>query len=237
MEDSAALLGSIAEALNDILPTTHADVSLAGPAPVLQFTPPGSSGAAATVTLAGSTVYILRNAIPIALLTPASAPRAVARELLGDAAYRIVDGTFYSASTPTEVIQILERSRRTGERLRLHLGDATTGRDWLEEHDVTGRVGRSTGRIKIPLLLVSSRSHGGGGILDDSIVRIRAAKGGAELYRHPLYHVPPITLADYSPANTPLPYAVNVDGKEHARFKSAKDRSRWFVQLGIVEPS
>ncbi len=47
----------------------------------------------------------------------------------------------------------------------------------LEEHDITGDVGRSMGTVKSPLLVANRRSLSGGVILDHSIVRIRTAAG------------------------------------------------------------
>src|SRR5580704_12602052 len=52
------------------------------------------------------------------------------------------------------------------KRVRIYLGDPETGRDWGEENDVTGFIGRSTGREPVLLLLPGNRSHGGGDILN-----------------------------------------------------------------------
>ena len=60
----------------------------------------------------------------------------------------------------------------TDRRVRLFLGDPETGRDWGEENDVTGYVGRSTGPSKVPLLLATRRSMGGGAILVDCVLRM-----------------------------------------------------------------
>ena len=102
--------------------------------------------------------------------------------------YKIVDGTYYHKSTPQEVVDILERSRKEGFRIRLYYGDKDSGKDWGERHDITGKVGRSTGSIKIPLLISTSRSSGGGGILDDAIVKIEKTPGKQVLYQHPKYY-------------------------------------------------
>jgi len=100
------------------------------------------------------------------------------------------NGTFYSANTHPEVRRILERVRQDGTRIRLHYGDTKTGKDWQDRYDVAGTVGRSMGPVKIPILLHNCNSIGGGGILDDCIVRIRYAnrKQGGDMYRHSQYH-------------------------------------------------
>jgi len=98
----------------------------------------------------------------------------------------VVDGTTYKDSTPREVVSILERARNTKERICIRYGDKTTGADWGDQ-PMCGHVGRSTGSIKIPLLIKTRRSMGGEGILDDCIVQITASRTKRALYRHPRY--------------------------------------------------
>ena len=103
--------------------------------------------------------------------------------------YQVVNGTSYHEDTPQRVVNILENLRHNGSRLRIHYGDTDTGRDWMDENDVTGYVGRSGGSIKIPLLIHNSRSSGGGGILDHCIVKITTTcQPKRTLYIHPKYH-------------------------------------------------
>ena len=90
-------------------------------------------------------------------------------------------------STSAEALAYAERERL---RVRLHYGDTDTGRDWMDRYDVTGRIGRSMGPVKVPLVIANCRSMGGPAILENCIVRIRHAnkKNGGDLYRHPKYH-------------------------------------------------
>lgn len=56
--------------------------------------------------------------------------------------------------------------------------------DWNEQFDVTGYVGRSTGPIKVPLLIHNRRSLGGPAILDHCIIGVReTGKDGRLLYQ------------------------------------------------------
>lgn len=96
--------------------------------------------------------------------------------------YKIVNGVFYSVETSDNVIRVLEQCRRDGTRVVLDYGDTKTGQSWGGTHDVTGRIGISTGRIKIPLLIHNRRSHGGPAILDDCIIGIKESRGGNVLY-------------------------------------------------------
>lgn len=102
-------------------------------------------------------------------------------------------GTWFSYDTPTKVRNILEQYRVDGGRLKLFYGDRTTGRDWMEENDVMGRIGRSTGMMQIPLLIAEGE-YGGPGILDGSIVRILDATTREELYRQKNYFLPEMEI-------------------------------------------
>jgi hypothetical protein len=102
-------------------------------------------------------------------------------------------GTFFKKDTPQKVKDILDRFRGTTTRLFIDTGDSTTGQSWGECYDVQGRIGRSMGLVKVPLLLANSRSTGGGAILDACIVRIKfTGKHGKELYRYPTYQPPKV---------------------------------------------
>jgi len=100
----------------------------------------------------------------------------------------IVNGTTYNDKTPKAIVDILERVRQSGGRICIRYGDTETGRDWGDPR-MCGRIGRSTGTVKIPLLIKTSRSTGGEGLLDHVIIRITASN--AVLYEHPKYQPAP----------------------------------------------
>ena len=101
------------------------------------------------------------------------------------------DGTAFHAETPEAVRDVLRLYMGRGIRLRVHYATTETGADWRDLYDAEGRIGRSTGSIKVPLLCNNARSMGGALILDHCIVRIRFAnrQAGGDLYRHPTYNV------------------------------------------------
>lgn len=85
-----------------------------------------------------------------------------------------------------EVLSSLVHSDR---RVRVWYGDTETGRSWNEEYEVTGTIGRSCGKIAIPLLIKNSRSYGGGALLDDCIIRIDDIKEKRTIYKSDNFHV------------------------------------------------
>lgn len=99
----------------------------------------------------------------------------------------IVNDTTYDDRAHPAVIEILEHARTTRQRICLRYGDPVTGRDWGDQR-TCGSIGRSMGPVKIPLLIASSRSYGGAGVLTGNIVRIYQPRTMRTLYQHPKYH-------------------------------------------------
>lgn len=150
--------------------------------------------------------------------------------------YRRHYGIYYHTDTPTEIVESLDAARKGRTRIRLHYGDTTTGRDWLEEHDVEGYLGSSMGPLKVPLLLHNSRSTGGQAILDHCIVKIKDTRTGRLLYRHPNYHhgtfiISAIAEGDGSLREDGYTHAVDVDGERHANFRSLQAAERYVRRM------
>ena len=99
----------------------------------------------------------------------------------------IVDGTYYDIRTNVEVVRILESLRASQQRVAFIYGDATTGRAWGDVE--LGRIGRSTGTKKIPLVIHNIASTGGGSLLDACVIGIRESRAPHRwLYKHPKYN-------------------------------------------------
>ena len=96
--------------------------------------------------------------------------------------WAVVNGTFYPAGTPYEVIRVLEQCRADRTRIVIDYGDPRTGKSWGEHPDRAGYVDRSTGTQKIPLLVYNRRAMGGGGILTTNILSIKTSDGKRTLY-------------------------------------------------------
>jgi len=141
-----------------------------------------------------------------------------------DKVYKVSEsGTYYSEETPDEVIRVLESLRGTNQRVKIYLGDRVTGRDWMEEDGKIGKVGRSTGLIKIPLLIRTINSHGGGAILDDCIVKIATSPTASSivLYQHPRYHQPEMVIREEGLPDKPqYTHTIRIDGEAYSRHTS-----------------
>lgn len=143
--------------------------------------------------------------------------------------YQRVNGTYYDIDTPESVIQVLENARLTNRRIRVFLGDKTTGRDWNEEFQTVGYVARSSGPVKVPILLANARSDGGSPISTDSIVRLETSKGGRLLWKHEKYYCEPFTMRESEMAG----YAIEImrEGEVHARFETRASAERWLKKM------
>ncbi len=135
-------------------------------------------------------------------------------------------GCYYHDTTPPEVVTLLERAKGNYSKVRLFYGDRETGKNWMGEYDVYGRISSSMGPHKIPILIKSERSMGGGGILADCIVCLMV--GGRVAYKHPDFKFPEIRVG-LEGAHEDTPWAAYVDGDKnpHARFKTERSAKRW----------
>lgn len=142
-------------------------------------------------------------------------------------------GTWFDYDTPAKVRSILEQYRKEGGRLRLFYGDRKTGLCWMEENDVLGRIGRSGGKMQIPLL-IDEGEYGGTGVLDGCIVRIIDADTRAELYRHKSYTLPEMEIrpVDAELVRKGYSHGAWVKNKvgqfeNHANFRSYGKAAQW----------
>jgi len=165
----------------------------------------------------------------------------------GEVRYRVLpDNTHYHAETPPEVVELLQLARKHHYTLALHYGDTATGRDWLEENETRGKIGRSTGPVQVPLL-IEPGEIGGGSILDHCLVKIRRIqRHGREvtLWQAPNYLQPEGEIvpchADYTIGRGDktrwrrMTHAVHVFGQEVARFQSLYAARRYADRLAIL---
>ena len=130
----------------------------------------------------------------------------------------------FNNETNDKVKQCIEQCYNSKSRIRIWYGDTKTGLSRLDEYDIVGTVGRSSGQAKIPLLIKNSRSNGGGGILCHCIIRIDVIGSRRTIYEHPLFYVP--TLGVYpnldEDTKTKYPFIVLKYGTIQARFKDKK---------------
>lgn len=129
--------------------------------------------------------------------------------------------------TPSRVATLLNNLSMSQQRIRLVYGDANTGKDWLEEYDVIGTIGRSTGVKQVPLLIKNSRSTGGGSILDHCILKIVDVKSKRILYQHEKYVSPDFTIQYGTSIEHGYNYAVFCNNTVQANFKTEKQAQKY----------
>ena len=147
-----------------------------------------------------------------------------------DRVYKVSEsGTYYSNETSDDLIRVLDSIRGTSQRVKIYLGDKATGRDWMEEDGKVGKIGRSSGQVKIPILISTINSHGGGAILDDCIVKIvtSPATSARVLYQHPKYHQPAMEILEEGLQDKPeYTHIVKIGGETYSRHTSMRSAQR-----------
>ncbi len=121
--------------------------------------------------------------------TSTRTPAAITLTTHGDKQYKVCNGTYYHVETSDHLVTLLETLRLNQTRIRLDYGDTTTGKSWGEHYDIVGHISRSTGPVRIPILIHNVRSMGGGAILTHCIIKIVYAnkKQGGTIYQHAHY--------------------------------------------------
>lgn len=141
--------------------------------------------------------------------------------------YLTMGGTFFHPYTPESVARAIEQARTRDMRVRLWLGSTHTGRAWAESHDICGRIGRSMGPVKVPLLLHNARSRGGPALLDHCIVAVQNTKTREWLHRHPTFDPGLFRLADGDPFTVVWhPPGITSAGEVRSRHKTAGAAAR-----------
>ena len=132
------------------------------------------------------------------------------------------NGTCFNSETNEKVINIIDNLLHSNKRIRVWYGE--NGKSWNEENDICGSIGRSTGTFKIPLLIHSSRSYGGGALLTHCIIKIVDTQTKRVLYVHPNFTQPLFTVTDSDIQD----YQANVlsDGQIYGRCKTVTSAKR-----------
>lgn len=105
----------------------------------------------------------------------------------------------FEGFVPAQVQQALESAYLSQRRVRIWYGFTeshlvtgverhSVGLSWGDVYAATGRISRSTGQIKFPLLVNNKRSLGGGAIIVNSIIRIDDIASRTHLFKHPKFH-------------------------------------------------
>lgn len=145
----------------------------------------------------------------------------------------MADGTHDNRATPQKVMEILEtyRTRKIETPIRVFYG-SEDGCSWMDENFIAGHVGRSNGRIKIPILMAPD-AISGGALLDACIIRIDTRR--VTLWSHANFHTPAMSLKVGDLLE--LPYEVWWNDRVQARFFLRKQAERYMgILSGAIFP-
>ena len=149
---------------------------------------------------------------------------------------RLASRTYFDPGTDPKVARVLTNCHRDGCVVRLMLGNIGTGRCWLSEYDVVGRIGRSTGMLKVPLL-VEAGADGGLIIPTDCLLRVIDWRSGKDLYRHRAYQAPNLAIRRTAD-DAERPWQVLHEGTVAAQFADIGKAGAYvaFMCGEVVEP-
>jgi hypothetical protein len=120
-----------------------------------------------------------------------------------------------------KIENVLDMLLHSKENVRVFFGDEN-GQVWDEEHNVFGRVGKSTGTTKI-WLLCHPKSRGGVGLSTKTILGIKTKTRW--LYRHPNIDFGQWSVA-YTGDECPS-WEVRKNKEVHCRFPHEKSANRY----------
>ena len=144
--------------------------------------------------------------------------------------FKVTDeGTYYHVGTPDSLVHILEKARTNKTRIKVYLGDAVTGKDWMEESDKMGFIGRSSGPIKIPIIMKYETAKGGTDLMPENIVKLSIAYTGTVLYQTKNYHQPSMELVEDGDGEDN--YAILIDEEVYSRHKTERSAKLLFKKL------
>jgi len=146
-------------------------------------------------------------------------------------AIKLQDGTLETRDEIEfeKLVKIMETARLENTRVRVWVGNTDTGVAWNEAYDVIGHIGRSSGQIKIPILLANNRSSGGPALLTRCIIRIDDVKTHKTIYKHPKFNVAKLEIKG-PPKEMKARGCVSgvyQEGKNIANFKTPEAAQRW----------
>lgn len=137
----------------------------------------------------------------------------------------------YTKTVNRELMETVHKCYTEHRRIRIWLGDTETGKAWNEEYNVTGYVGLSRGKVKVPLLINNVRSCSGFPVLVHCLVRIDDIKSRKTLWKTDNFHVEEmtiLTIRENSDKATLYTWEVWQSGNNIANFKK-KDQAERYV--------
>lgn len=135
-----------------------------------------------------------------------------------------LDETWHDPDASHKVCKIIDRCIKNGTRVRLFYGDTDSGRDWREENDVLGTIGRTLGPFKSPILIPKGK-NGGTMVLERHLVKIMDADSRHTLWAHERYKAPVFSIRE--DGKPKFPFAVTMDGMTTCRFTSFAKAAAW----------
>ena len=150
-------------------------------------------------------------------------------QLHNNVEYKVCEGLFFKSCTSDQLVNIITYLYLTKDKVRLYYGNNETGEVSLDEYDLYGTIGKSTGIIKVPLLIPKINSISGSAISTSLIVGIARTKDKKFVYKANNFKLPVLKLSKSSVEGFTHEVSV-LKGNSYevtARFRSLKSAERY----------
>lgn len=139
--------------------------------------------------------------------------------------YKQIGEFFFEEGTDEQVANVVNRMYQTKKRYKVYFGCVDTGKVYAEEYDTIGTVGKSTGQIKIPLMITRKGNMGGGALLPSLIVAVREMDTNYFIYKHSKFVEPTVEIKENTspdPSLKEYKFETYFNGELHGRHKSLR---------------
>lgn len=126
---------------------------------------------------------------------------------------------FGSNAVPMKLRRVLRDLVMSNDVVRIMCGDPATGTVWMEENDVIGRIGLSTGPMRVPILVPEGDRYGAP-LLCENILMVKDWKTSTVLFGRP-FKVPVLDVRVESTLIAGTRHVVHHAGQPQASFESA----------------
>lgn len=139
---------------------------------------------------------------------------------------------WFKNDTTMEVANIVDFMYQTGKRYKIYSGCTETGRVFAEEYDTVGTVSKTTGELKIPILITRKGNHGGAAISTGSILAVKEVGSKHFMFKNKLFIQPTVEIKETKSVLSEYKYETIFNGDLYSRHRTLRSAQICKNKLG-----